>query len=65
MKAKTITFEKYEADTGKVFDWANLEAHTYEDEDGNVIQDHLYAKELFLAETDSIENYVEVEQVVQ
>lgn len=52
---------KYEAKEGYVFDWKDLEAHTHLDEDENEVQEHLYAKILFLGVNDSIDNYVEVE----
>ena len=58
MKESNITVKKYEADEGYVFDWK--EPRYIEDEDGNKIQEHLYAKVLFLAVTDTIDNYIEV-----
>ena len=63
MKSKTFDLVRYDADEGKVFDWKNLEEHQYEDEEGNIIQEHLYAKTLFIGENDSIDNYVEIEIV--
>ena len=65
MKQENYILRKIEADEGKVFDWANLEAHQYEDEDGNIIQGHLYSDILFLADNDSAENYVEVARPVE
>ena len=65
MKQENYILRKIEADEGKVFDWANLEAHQYEDEDGNIIQEHLYSDILFLADNDSAENYIEVEKPVE
>lgn len=62
MKSANFTLVRYDADEGKVFDWA--EPHTHEEEkDGEkvVITDHLNAKTLFLSITDSIENYIEVD----
>ena len=35
------------------------------DEDGNIIQGHLYSDILFLADNDSAENYIEVEKPVE
>lgn len=64
MKQENYILRKIEADEGMVFDWANLEAHQYEDEDGNIIQEHLYSDILFLADNDSAENYIEVEKPV-
>lgn len=59
MKSTNFTLLRYDADEGKVFDWA--EPRYEEDENGNQIQVHLYAKTLFLGVNDSIENYIEVE----
>lgn len=64
MKSQEYTVQRYDADEGKVFDWVNLEAHQYEDEDGNKIQEHLYVKTLFIGINDNIENYVEIEKPV-
>lgn len=61
MKAQTFNLVRYDADEGKVFDWA--EPRFVEDENGSQIQEHLYAKTLFIGPTDSIENYIEVEEV--
>lgn len=58
MKETDIVVRKYEADEGYVFDWK--EPRYFEDEDGNKIQEHLYAKVLFLSLNDSIDNYIEV-----
>lgn len=60
MKSNTIMVQRYDADEGYVFDWANLEEHVSVDEEGNEVQEHLYAKTLFLGSNDKIENYVEV-----
>ena len=54
---------RYDADEGKVFDWKNLEEHMIEDEEGNQVQEHLYAKTLWIGHTDSIDNYIEVEAI--
>lgn len=53
-----ITIRKYEADEGKVFDYK--EPHFNEDEEGNQVEEHLYAKTLYLGKHDSIDNYIEV-----
>ena len=58
MKETDIVVRRYEADEGYVFDWK--EPRYTEDEDGNKIQEHLYAKVLFLSLSDSIDNYIEV-----
>lgn len=61
MKSTNFDLVRYDADIGKVFDWK--EPRYFEDENGNQIQEHLYAKTLFIGGTDSIDNYIEVEKV--
>ena len=61
MKSTNFALVKYEADEGYVFDWK--EPRYMEDKDGNQIQEHLYAKTLFIGGNDTINNYVEVEHV--
>lgn len=61
MKSKTFSLVRYDADEGFVFDWKNLAEHQIEDENGDIIQEHLYVKTLFIGGNDSIDNYVEVE----
>jgi hypothetical protein len=61
MKSQNFFITKYEADKGKVFDWANLEEHKITDDNGNEIQEHLYAKTLFIGSNDSIANYIEID----
>lgn len=61
MKSTNFTVVRYDADEGYVFDWK--EPRYVEDEAGEQIQEHLYAKTLFLGINDSIDNYVEVEEV--
>lgn len=61
MQSKAFSLVRYDADEGKVFDWANLEEHQYEDENGEIVQEHLYVKTLFIGSTDSIDNYVEIQ----
>lgn len=58
MTTNEVIVRKYIADEGCVFDWA--EPHYHTEEDGTEVQDHLYAKTLFLGKNDSIENYIEV-----
>lgn len=58
MKEQLFPITRYDADEGMCFDW--VEPHYTEDEDGNQIQEHLYAKTIFIGGHDSIENYVEV-----
>lgn len=65
MLQSNYTLIKLEADMDKVFDWANLSQHTHEEEDPETgekieVQDHLYAKTIFLGLGDSVDNYVEV-----
>lgn len=54
---------RYDADEGKVFDWKNPRYITVKNEDGveEQKQQHLNATTLFIGDTDSIENYVEVD----
>ena len=61
MKTTNFNLVKYEADEGYVFDWKD--PRYIEDENGNQIQEHLYAKVLFIGGNDTINNYVEVEHV--
>ena len=61
MKTTNFNLVKYEADEGHVFDWK--EPRYMEDEHGNQIQEHLYAKTLWIGHTDSIDNYVEVDAI--
>ena len=60
MKSTNFVLVRYDADEGYVFDWK--EPRYVEDEAGEQIQEHLYAKTLFIGVNDSIENYVEVEE---
>lgn len=62
MKSTEFQLVRYDADDNKVFDWKEARFHEEENEDGEVIQvqDHLYAKTLFIGVNDSIDNYVEV-----
>ena len=54
---------KYVAKEGYVYDWKDLTKHTHKDEEtGEIIQNHLYAKELYLSPWDSIDNYIEVKK---
>lgn len=59
MKATNFNLVRYDADEGKVFDWK--EPRYFTDEEGNEIQEHLYAKTLFIGGNDSIDNYIEVD----
>lgn len=59
MKSTDFKITRYDADEGKVFDW--FESRFTIDEDGNEVQEHLYAKTLFIGTNDDIRNYIEVE----
>lgn len=59
MKSTKFNIIRYDADDGKVFDWK--EARYTEDENGNQVQEHLYAKTIFVGGMDNINNYIEVE----
>ena len=59
MKAHSFELVRYDADEGSVFDWK--EPRYIEDEEGNQVQEHLYATTLFIGGNDSITNYVEVD----
>ena len=60
MKSSNYNLIRYDADEGKVFDWA--EPHYIETEDGEQVQDHLYCTTLFIGHTDNINNYIEIEK---
>ena len=63
MISKNFVLTRYDADIGKVFDWK--EPRFIEDADGNQIQEHLYVKTLFIGNNDTIDNYIEIEEVVE
>lgn len=58
MKSTNFALVRYDADEGYVFDWK--EPRFIEDEEGNKVQEHLYAVTLFIGGNDSIDNYIEV-----
>lgn len=65
MKAVSFPIVRYDADEGKVFDW--LEPRFIEVEvEGKVkeVQEHLYAKTLFIGGNDNINNYIEVPEPI-
>lgn len=62
MTSRDFNLVRYDADEGMVFDW--VEPRYIEDENGALIQEHLYVKTLFIGSNDSISNYVEVEEPV-
>ena len=59
MKSQNFNIIRYDADEGKVFDWK--EPRFIENEDGTKIQEHLYAKTVFIGINNSIDNYIEVD----
>ena len=61
MKTTNFALVRYDADEGYVFDWK--EPRYVMDADGNEVQEHLYAKTLFIGANDNIDNYIEVEEV--
>lgn len=65
MKSSNFSLVRYDADEGMVFDWKEPRYREELDENNNPIQiqEHLNAKTLFIGPTDSIDNYVEVEEV--
>ena len=63
MKSTNFALVRYDADEGKVFDW--VEPRFFEDENGNQVQEHLYAKTLFIGGNDTIDNYIEVNTPVE
>lgn len=60
MISSNYNLTRYDADEGKVFDWK--EPRYQEDENGDQVQEHLNVKTLFLGHTDSITNYIEVDE---
>lgn len=67
MKSTNFNLVRYDADEGKVFDWKEPRFITREDKDGKEVkvQQHLYAKTLFIGTNDNIENYIEVIKPVE
>ena len=58
MKQQDFKLTRYDADEGMVFDW--IEPRYIENENGEQIQEHLYAKTLFIGANDTISNYMEI-----
>ena len=63
MKTTNFNLVRYDADDNKVFDWK--EPRFIQDEEGSEIQEHLYAKTLFIGGNDSIDNYIEIEAPIE
>ena len=69
MKSTNFNLVRYDADEGKVFDWAEPH-YVYGPVDPEhpelgvkqVGQEHLYAKTLFIGGNDTIDNYIEVDE---
>lgn len=61
MKQQDFKLTRYDADEGMVFDW--IEPRYIENENGEQVQEHLYAKTLFIGTNDTISNYMEVPEV--
>lgn len=59
MKQQNYTLTRYDADEGKVFDWKEPR---YIEVEGEQVQEHLYAHTLFIGITDTIDNYIEVDE---
>lgn len=67
MKTTNFNLIRYDADEGKVFDWKEPRYLEYFDENGNKTgeeQEHLYVHTLFIGGNDSIDNYIEVDEVI-
>lgn len=68
MKTQEFALIRYDADEGKVFDWATPRSHQELIDPDNPelgyreIQDHLYAATIFIGGTDTIDNYIEVDK---
>ena len=60
MKTTNFNLVRYDADDGYVFDWKEPR---FTEVEGEEVQEHLYVKTLFIGSNDSIDNYVEVEEV--
>lgn len=67
MKSTNFNLVRYDADEGKVFDWAEPRFVEVLNEEGKPVevQEHLYAKTLFISVNDSIDNYIEVDEVIE
>ena len=56
MKAKNFSLTRYDADDGKVFDWANLEEHKTTDENGNEVA-YVSNNKLFINQVEVLVSY--------
>lgn len=67
MRTTNFQLIRYDADDNKVFDWKEprfVEIQKLGDEEPSQVQEHLYAKTLFIGANDSIDNYIEVDAPV-
>ena len=68
MKTQKFNLVRYDADEGKVFDWAEARYHDVPDDikhkekGSHKEQEHLYVTTLFIGGNDSIDNYIEVDE---
>lgn len=65
MKSTKFNIVRYDADEGMVFDWKEPRWRDIFDENMNIIdreQEHLNVKTIFIGGSDSIENYIEVDE---
>lgn len=61
MKSTNFNIVRYDADDGFVFDWKEPRyIEVFADGKSEEIQEHLYAKTVFIGGNDSIDNYIEV-----
>jgi hypothetical protein len=68
MKSTNFNLVRYDADEGYVFDWKDPRFIDIFDDEGEFveqIQEHLYAKTLFIGGNDNIDNYIEVVKPVE
>lgn len=67
MKTTNFNLVRYDADDNKVFDWKEPRFYTVVNEEGQEIelQEHLYAKTLFIGGNDTIDNYIEIDTPVE
>ena len=68
MKSTNFNLVRYDADEGYVFDWKEPRFIDIFDDEGEFveqIQEHLYAKTLFIGGNDNIDNYIEVVKPVE
>ena len=67
MTSTNYSLTRYDSSPNCVFDWKEPRYEDVFDENGNITgqkQAHLYVKTLFIGGTDTIENYIEVEEVI-